>query len=135
MAFLASSGEDRIMKTALIISVALHVLLLVIGAVGLPWIKKDLPKITPPPSIDIEFVAPSPKKAKPKAPKKPPAPKPAPPSKPKPPPKMTANQAPDLSKVKAPPLLDKTPPPPEAAKSVPVPKNQSKTSQSRRKKS
>ena len=102
------------MKTPLTVSALLHVLIVIVATLGIPF-------ITPPPidipmhTIDIEFISPE-DLAEEKAPE----PKPAEPEKPKPAPKMTAESAPDLTKD-APPKVEEKPAE-EQAETVPLPK-------------
>ncbi len=104
---------DDDLNKALMVSAALHLFILIIGIVGLPFLKKPEPTIIELPNIvDVEFVTAEETSAPKRAPPKPEPRKSAP--------KMTAEAPPDLSKVPMPKVED-TPPPEEQAKSVPLP--------------
>lgn len=104
--------QDQSMKRALIVSAALHLLILIVATLGLPFFKKKPPEIIElPPIVNVELVS----KAPTSAPQQPPAP-----PKVKTAPKMTAEAPPDLSKTLMPKTQD-APPPDEQADAVPLP--------------
>ena len=105
------------MKAPLIGSALLHIGVIVAITVGLPSVKPPPPPVITPivitsiTEIAEEATAPEPEPAKPPPPK----------DTPKAAPKMTADQAPDLSKVPLPkPPEEEAPPPEEQAEAVPL---------------
>lgn len=107
---------DQPMKNALIGSGLLHLVVLILATVGLPFISPKPIENTPINTINIEFINPEEISQTDKAPEI----KLAPPKDIKTtPPKMTAEAAPDLSKPKEP-EIEETPPP-EEAEPVPLP--------------
>ena len=97
ISFYDSFDLSPMMKTALLVSVGLHVFIIVAGMVGLPYIKKDI--LPPVPIIveivDISDITTTNKKPAPERPKKP-----------------TVEEAPKIEKKKpAPPKVEATEPP------------------------